>query len=129
MTELVKESISHEDRLLSALAYPFWYVVFPLFQLSPEKQKRKFLRYHCYQGLILGLALWGGGIVAWTLASILGRLIIFGLLLYPFLKLAEWVAFGTTVFAAGSAWLGNYVQIPYVTEFVRPFLEEERHLP
>ena len=73
---------SAEDRLLAALAYPFWYLAFPIFLLAPSFQQR------------------------------------------PFLKLAEWVAFLTTVYAAIGAWLGNRTELPYITEFVRPLLHE-----
>lgn len=115
---------SAEDRLLAALSYPFWYMAFPIFLLAPRYQQRPFLRYHVYQALALGLVILWGGITLWTTAAILGKFGLFGLLLYPFLKLAEWGAFLTTFYAAIGAWLGNRTELPYITEFVRPFLHE-----
>lgn len=113
-----------EDRLLAALAYPFWYLAFPIFLLAPRFQQRPFIKYHVYQGLALGLTVLWGGITLWTTAAVLGKFGLFGLLLYPFLKLAEWAAFLTTCYAAIGAWLGNRTELPYITEFVRPFLHE-----
>lgn len=118
------EPPSAEDRLFSALAYPYWYVAFPVFMLSARQQKSEYLRYHMFQGLVLGLALFWGGVSLWTLGAVIGRLGLFGLLLYPILKLAEWVGFGVVVYATVSAWLGKRCQIPFVTEFVRPLLHE-----
>lgn len=113
-----------EDRLLAALSYPFWYMAFPIFLLAPRFQQRPFIKYHVYQGLALGLTILWGGVTLWTTAAVLGKFGLFGLLLYPFLKLAEWSAFLVTVYAAAGAWLGNRTELPYITEFVRPFLHE-----
>ena len=114
-----------EDRLLAALAYPFWYVAFPIYLLSPRYQQRPFMRYHLFHALFLGLGILWGGVTLWTFAAVVGKFGLFGLLLYPFLKLAEWIAFLTTVYAAGNAFLGNQAQIPYITELVRPYLREK----
>ena len=119
-----KNATQAEDRLFAALAYPFWYVAFPVYLLSARYQQRPFLRYHLFHALFLGLAILWGGICLWTFAAVLGKFGLFGLLLYPFLKLAEWIAFFTTVFAAVNAFLGNQAQIPYITELVRPYLQE-----
>lgn len=113
-----------EDRLLAALSYPFWYMAFPIFLLAPRFQQRPFIKYHVYQGLALGLLILWGGVTLWTTAAVLGKFGLFGLLLYPFLKLAEWGALLVTVYAAAGAWLGNRIELPYVTEFVRPFLHD-----
>lgn len=115
---------SAEDRLLAALAYPYWYLAFPIYLLAPRLQQRPFLKYHVFQGFCLGMAVLWGGVTLWTTAAILGKFGAFGLLLYPFIKLAEWVAFLLTWYGAVGAWFGNRIEIPYVTEFVRPFLHE-----
>jgi len=120
------QKVTHEDRLLAALAYPLWWAAFPLLLLSPGKRERKFFVYHAYQGLFLGLALWVGGIALWTGASVIGRIALFGILLYPALKLAQWVAALTTVYATALAWLGVYVQIPFITEFARPYISSQK---
>ena len=116
---------NHEERLFSALAYPFWYITFPVFLLSKDRQSSQFTRYHCYQGFFLGLALWLAGITLWNVSGFLGKFILFGLLLYPLLRLAEWVALGLTVYSAASAWLGRKVHLPFVSDFVAPFLASQ----
>jgi len=120
-----KNSISPEDRLFAALAYPYWYVAFPVYLLSNRYQERPFLRYHLFHALFLGLAILWGGVLMWTTAAVLGKFGAFGILLYPFLKLAEWVAFLTTLYAAGNAFAGRRASIPYITDMVRPYLVEK----
>ncbi len=118
----MEDSVTHEDRLLAALAYPFWYVAFPLYLVANRYQGRDFVRYHLFQGLFLGLVVLWGGAVLWTTAAVLGKFGLFGLLLYPCLKLAEWVAWGATYYAAAMAFLGKKVELPFITELVRPML-------
>ena len=69
------EPPSAEDRLFSALAYPYWYVAFPVYMLSARQQKSEYLRYHMFQGLVLGLALFWGGVSLWTLGAVIGLMI------------------------------------------------------
>lgn len=122
---LMKEPLRHDDRLLAALAYPLWYVVFIVVYLSPRRQKSRFLRYHAYQGLFLGLTVWVGGILLWTAADIAGKIfILFGLLAYPLLKLLQLAAFAVTAWATLMAWLGKWLELPFITEFARPFVDE-----
>ena len=121
----MSEKPTSEERLFSALSYPFWYVTFPVFSLSRDRQASSYTRYHVYQGLFLGLALWLGGIALWNISAILGRFILFGLLLYPMLRLAEWVALLSTVYSAISAWLGYKVRLPFISKFTEPFLLEQ----
>jgi uncharacterized membrane protein len=111
------EKPSAEDRLFAGLSYPFWFVCFPIFLISEKRQANPFLRFHAYQAVVLGLMFWLGGIAMWNVAAILGRFILFGLLLYPMLKLAEWLAFLTVVFSSAGAWLGYCPRIPGVTAF------------
>jgi uncharacterized membrane protein len=118
------EKPNSQERLFSALAYPFWYVTFPVFLLSREKTSA-YARYHVYQGLFLGLTLWIGGIALWNVSAFLGRFILLGLLLYPMLRLAEWIALGVTVYSALSAWLGSKVRLPFITKFTEPFLQAQ----
>ena len=65
-------------------------------------------------GFVVGAGLAGAG---WGLG---------GILLYPALKLAQWVAALTTVYATALAWLGVYVQIPFITEFARPYISSQK---
>lgn len=117
--------VSKEDRLFAALAYIYWFVAFPVYLVSPRYQGRPFLRYHLYHALGLGLVVYWGGIILWTVAAVLGKFGLFGLLLYPVLRLAEWLALGVTGYAAFSAFRGKQPQIPFLTELVRPYLEEK----
>ena len=48
-------SPNREDRLMAALAYPFWFVIFPLIYMTPDKRNEPFLRSHSYQGAVLGV--------------------------------------------------------------------------
>lgn len=125
----MSEGNEREDRLFAALAYPYWYIAFPIFLLAPRYQQRPFLRYHLYHALALGLLVFWGGVTLWTLSAIVGRFGLFGLLLYPMLKLAEWGAFGFTVYAAINAFLGKKAELPFVTEFVRPYLADKSDPP
>lgn len=119
-----RENPSAEDRFLAALAYVYWYVAFPVYLAVPRYQRNSFLKYHMYHALVLGLGVLWGGVALWTISAVLGRAGLFGLLLYPVLRAAEWLALGVTVYAALQAWFGKRVQLPYVTEFVRPMLQE-----
>ncbi len=127
MSEL-DPKISRDDRLLAGLAYPFWPLVFLLVYLSPEKRAIRFLRYHAYQALFLGLGLWGGGVVVRTLAAFLGRNPLFGLMLYPFVKILGWVSLVLVLISMLGAWRGQYTVLPFVTEFALPFIDEEKTL-
>lgn len=114
-----------EDRLFAALAYPYWFVAFPVFMLGQGYRQRRFLRYHMFHGLALGLLIFWGGLVSWTLAAAIGKFApIFSLLFYPLIKIAEWLAFGMTVWGAGNAFVGREVELPFITEFVRPYLAD-----
>ena len=115
---------NHEERLFSSLSYPFWYVTFPVFLLSQERQASAYTRYHAYQGLFLGLTLWIGGIALWNVSAILGKFILFGLLIYPLLRLAEWAALLVTVYSAAMAWLGYKFRLPFISKFAEPFQAE-----
>lgn len=124
-----KKSLSAEDRLFAALAYPYWYVAFPVYLLAPRFQQNAFLRYHLFHALVLGLWVFWGGALLWAASAILGRLALFGLLLYPLLKLAEWLAFGVTLYGAFTAFAGKKVYLPFVTDLVRPYLKESESTP
>ncbi|GMU54229.1 MAG: hypothetical protein AMXMBFR33_33750 [Candidatus Xenobia bacterium] len=121
-------SVSRDDRLLAGLAYPFWPLVFLLVYLTPEKRAIRFLRYHSYQGFFMGLALWGGGVLVRTLAAFLGRNPLFGLMLYPLVKLLGWLSLLAVLYAMLMAWRGQYVKIPFVTDFALPFIDEEKSM-
>lgn len=116
---------TREDRLLALLAYPFWYLVFPLIYMTPDKRNDPFLRDHAYHSLFLGLGLWLGNIFLYTAAALIGKFfVLFGILLYPLLKLTGLAAVLLTGYCMMTAWQGRTVRLPYLSDFARPFIEE-----
>lgn len=121
------DGIKREDRLLGALAYPFWYVVFPLIYLAPDKREHPFLRYHAYHGLLTGLGLWVGGVGLYTGAALIGKFfILFGILLYPVTRIFGLFSLLVTLYCMGMAWTGRYPKLPYVTEFALSIIDEPK---
>jgi len=105
---------------MAALAYPFWFAVFPLVYMTPDKRNNPFLRFHCYQGALLGL--WGvvGLSVFRAVLSLFVRwFILFDVLLYPVLKGLEWLVLGLVLYGALWASRGLIAEIPYLSNFVR----------
>ncbi len=112
---------------MAALAYPFWFAVFPLVYVAPDKRKDPFLRFHAYQGAALGIF----GIVGLSLMrAVLGFffrwLIIFDVLLYPLLRFGEWAVFGLMAYGALMAWTGRKATIPYLSSAVHGLFAEEQ---
>lgn len=110
---------------MAALAYPFWFVVFPLVYIAPDKRQNPFLRFHAYQGAALGLL----GVVGLSLAravlSFLFRwFILLDVLLYPLLRCGEWLVIGAVLYCAFMAWRGRYAYLPYLTDAVRGLFED-----
>jgi len=56
--ETPDDEMTSDDRLWSALAYVFSPLIPILLLLMEEKKKRPFVRYHAYQSLALGIAVW-----------------------------------------------------------------------
>ena len=109
-----------EDRLMAALAYPFWVVVFPLVYMTPDKRNQPFLRFHCYQGAALGLVGVVGLSVLRTLLALAVRwFILFDVLLYPLLKAAEYGVMALMLYGAVFALQGRTAYIPYLSGFVK----------
>ena len=105
---------------MAALAYPFWFAVFPLVYMTPDKRNEPFLRFHAYQGALLGFV----GVVGLSLfraiLSIFVRwFILFDVLLFPILKMAEWGVLILVIYGAVWAFRGKFAEIPYVSGFVR----------
>lgn len=110
---------------MAALAYPFWFAVFPMVYVAPDKRNNPFLRFHAYQGAALGIF----GIVGLSLMrAVLGFffrwLIIFDVLLYPLLRFGEWAVLGLMAYGALMAWTGRYATIPYISSAVRSLFSE-----
>jgi uncharacterized membrane protein len=113
-------SPNREDRLMAGLAYPFWFVVFPLVYMTPDKRNNPFLRFHSYQGAALGL--WGvcGLSLFRALLSMFVRwFILLDVLLYPVMKMLEWGVLAFVIYGAVWAYRGKYAELPFLSDFVR----------
>ena len=115
---------------MAALAYPFWFAVFPLVYVAPDKRQNPFLRFHAYQGAALGLfGIVGLSIFRAVLSLFFRWFILFDVLLYPLLKLGEWLVLGAVLYGAFSAWRGGYANIPYLSGAIRSLFEDGRENP
>lgn len=109
---------------MAALAYPFWFVVFPLIYMTPDKRNDPFLRFHSYQGAVLGVfGFVGLSVVRALLTTVLRWFILFDVLLYPVLKAAEYGLMAMVAYGAIYAYLGKYAKLPYVSNFVNSLNE------
>ena len=113
------DSPSREDRLMAALAYPFWFVIFPLVYMTPDKRNDPFLRFHIFQGGLIGL----GGVVGLSCARavlciFVRWFILFDVFLYPVLRVAEWLIFGMAAYGFVLALLGKRAAVPVLSKFV-----------
>lgn len=105
---------------MAALAYPFWFVVFPLIYMTPDKRNNAFLHFHSFQAAALGLiGVFGLTVLRTILGFFVRWFILFDVLLYPAMRMAEYAVFGLMIFGAVQAWRGAYADIPYLSDFVR----------
>ncbi|MDQ7824495.1 MAG: DUF4870 domain-containing protein [Candidatus Eremiobacteraeota bacterium] len=112
-----KEEIKQEDKLFAALSYPLFLPA--LFLIFTDKKNVHFCRYHGWQGLFFGLAMVLLGFCASILAAIPG----IGCILAPILGLLPLVMWVFSIFYAIKAYNGEYVVIPVVTDFAKPYIE------
>ena len=94
--------VTSDDRLWSALAYVFSPLVPIILLLMEDKKNRSFIRYHAYQSLVLGIALW-------ILVAILG--------IIPIIRCVAWLPWFVMLYFAYKAYLGEYTTAPFVTAF------------
>lgn len=105
---------------MAALAYPFWFVIFPLIYMTPDKRNDPFLRSHSYQGAIIGfLGVVGMSVFRALLALVVRWFILFDILLYPVLKAAEYGIFALMIYGAVFGLLGKNANLPYISDFVK----------
>jgi hypothetical protein len=105
---------------MAGLAYPFWFVVFPLIYMTPDKRNDPFLRFHSYQGAVLGFfGVVGLSLLRALLCTVFRWFILFDVLLYPVLRAAEYGLMAMVAYGAIYALLGKYATIPYVSDFVK----------
>ena len=112
MSSYPRQSYSSESRLLAALCYIFLVAV-PVLVLLMEMRRQRFLRYHAYQGLAVGMAF----LVVYLLVIPIGTWILMHLpcigwafaCLAPFVYLA---GFGLQVYWAYLAYQGHLFSVP-----------------
>lgn len=110
---------------MAALAYPFWFAVFPLVYMAPDKRRNPFLRFHAYQGAALGLfGVVGLSVCRAVLSFFFRWFILFDVLLYPLLRCGEWLVMGAVLYGAFMAWRGRYANLPYLSDAVRGLFED-----
>jgi hypothetical protein len=111
---------------MAALAYPFWFAVFPMVYVAPDKRTNPFLRFHAYQGAALGLfGVVGLSLVRAVLGFFFRWLILFDVLLYPLLRFAEWTVMFAVLYGALMAWMGRSATIPYLSSAIRSLFADE----
>lgn len=104
---------------MAALAYPFWFVIFPLVYMTPDKRRIPFLHFHAFQGAALGLfGVFGLTLLRTFLGFFVRWLILFDVLLYPVMRMAEYGVMALMVYGTVQAARGVYAKIPYLTDFV-----------
>lgn len=104
---------------MAALAYPFWFVIFPLVYMTPDKRNDPFLRFHTYQAATLGmLGVVGMSVLRAILSLVVRWFIIFDVLLYPALKVGEYAVLAMAVYGAIGAFQGRCPKLPYISSFV-----------
>ena len=109
------EQVSQEDKILLLLSYPIW-IIAGLILILSDKKKNPFLAYHGYQSVFLGIALMIAGFVINTVFAVTIVLI----LLMPLVWLVIWIYQWVLGYKAMS---GEYVSVPFVTDFTKKFLE------
>ncbi len=102
--ETTGNDVTSDDRLWSALAYVFSPLIPILLLLMEEKKKRPFVRYHAYQSLALGIAVW-------VLVVILSFIPVIGCIT-PLI----WILM---LYFAYKAYQGETFSIPFITEFIK----------
>lgn len=106
MSEMHSPEISSDDKLWSALAYVFAPLVGIIVLLMEEKKARPFIKFHAVQSIA---------------ASVLFFIVAFVLSLFTFGVGGVCVSFLWLVFLywAYKAYQGEYVQIPWLSDFIR----------
>ena len=97
--------VTSDDRLWAALGYPI-FIIAILMLLTEDKKVRPFIRYHAVQALAVNLIL---GIVSFVLTVV--TLGIASLCLPLAWLVVFWPAY--------EAYQGKYLEIPYLTNFLK----------
>lgn len=97
-----ENEITSDDKLFAALAYFFSPIVPILILLMEDKKDRPFIRAHNFQALVAGVVLWILFVPITVVTLGCGSVIWFVMLYWAY-----------------RAFMGEYVQIPVITEFVK----------
>jgi uncharacterized membrane protein len=104
--------VNDTSKILAALGYPIWIVALIAILIDPYKNE-KFVKFHGYQALALGVA-------AWVLFFVVG-FIPFLNLITPLLWLALLVY---QIILAVKAYNGEYFEVPVVFGIVKSYFGE-----
>ena len=109
------QTMSSEQKILAGISYCFWPL--SLFVIFTQLKKERFLRFHCYQSLFLGIS------------STVGYLVIGGILrIIPFigifvfnLLIIVWFLF--VVFLCFRCLQGDYFRVPLIYDLAQSNME------
>lgn len=102
--EVPGDEVTSDDRLWSALGYVFSPLIPIILLLMEDKKKRPFVRYHAYQSLALGIAVW-------ILVVLLSFIPVIGCIT-PLI----WVLM---LYFAYKAFQGETFSVPFITDFIK----------
>ena len=105
--------VNDTSKLLAALGYPIWIVALIAILIDPYKDE-KFVKFHGYQALALGIA-------GWVVIVVLGFVPVIGWVADIFLPLALLVY---QIFLAVKAYNGTYFEVPGVFGFIKSYIGE-----
>lgn len=100
--------VNDTSKLLAALSYPIWIVGIVAILIDPYKDE-KFVKFHAYQGIALGIAIW---VVTIVLSFFLiGFLVAIVGLVYQ-------------IYLAVKAYGGEYVEVPLIYGLIKSTVGE-----
>ena len=106
------DNITDNDKVLAALSYPVPLVAL-IILLVEDLRARPFQRYHAVQALATNAILWAGILLFSCVLGLLSFWLSGACGLVPYLL---WLA---TLYWAYEAYMGKYVEIPWLTQFLR----------
>ena len=104
--------ITDNDKLMAALSYPIPFVAI-IILLVEDMKSRPFQKFHAVQALAANAALW---VVIVVLGCILGAVTFFIGGLCGIAPVLLWLV---TLYWAYQAYQGEYLEIPWLTEFLK----------
>ncbi len=109
------EELNPEWRFLMALAYPIWPV--SLVFILTGLRKERFIRYHGYQSLYLGIC-------STVLYLVVGMFLkVIPLVGGALVTVAVWFWFIFVIYLAIRCWQGDYFKVPLIYELAQGIME------